>query len=74
LVNRDDRPSTPRHFSVWCSQADIAQMVERCLVAPAALKFDIFFVLSRNKYGYRDLAHAREVVGFDPQQAAEDYR
>ena len=73
-VNRDDRPLLPRHFSVWCSQRDIAQMVERCIEAPESVKFDTFYVVSKNKWGYRDLSHARDVVGYEPQDAAEDYR
>jgi nucleoside-diphosphate-sugar epimerase len=73
-VNREDRPTSPRHFSIWCSQADIAQMVERCLIAPVEVKFDIFFVVSNNKWSYRDLTHAREVVGYEPQAVAEDHR
>lgn len=74
LVNREDRPLVPRHFSVWCSQQDIAQMVERCISAPDDLRYDIFFVTSDNRWGYRDLDHARAVVGFEPQAKAEDYR
>ncbi len=73
-VNRDDRPSQPRHFSVWCSQRDIAQMVERCIGAPEALRFDIFYAVSNNRWSYRDVEHAREVVGYVPQDAAEDHR
>jgi nucleoside-diphosphate-sugar epimerase len=74
LVNAVDRPTDSRQFSVWCSQRDISQMVERCIEAPSELKFDIFFALSRNKWGYRDISHAREVVGFEPQDEAETYR
>ncbi len=74
LVNADDRPTDSRQFSVWCSQRDISQMVENCIVAPPELKFDIFYALSRNKWGYRDLSHAREVVGFEPQDEAESFR
>lgn len=73
-VNREDRPATPRHFSVWCSQRDIAQMVEKCIAAPDNVRFDIFYVVSNNKWSYRDLEHARGVVGFEPQDRAEDYR
>lgn len=73
-VNRENRPYQPRHFSAWCSQGDIAQMVEKCVAAPDSLKYDIFFVVSNNKWSYRDVAHAYEVVGFEPQDAAEAYR
>jgi len=73
-VTRSDRPETPRDFSIWCSQRDIGQMIEKCVVAPPTLKFDIFFVLSENKWGYRDLSHPRQVVGFVPQDSAEKFR
>jgi nucleoside-diphosphate-sugar epimerase len=73
-VNREDRPQQSRGFSVWCSQADIAQMVERCIEAPPSLRFDIFYALSNNRWGYRDLEHARDVLGFVPEDAAEEHR
>jgi len=74
LVNQEDRPTDARQFSVWCSQRDISQMVERCIEAPPELKFDLFYAVSRNKWGYRDISHARAVVGYDPQDEAETYR
>jgi nucleoside-diphosphate-sugar epimerase len=74
VVNQADRPTDIRHFPIWCSQRDGAQMVERCIEAPADLKSDIFFVTSNNQWGYRDLTHGREVVGYVPQDAAETYR
>jgi nucleoside-diphosphate-sugar epimerase len=74
VVNQEDRPVLPGHFPIWCSQRDVAQMVLRCIEAPAELMFDIFYVTSDNKWGYRDLRHAREVVGYEPEDAAESYR
>jgi nucleoside-diphosphate-sugar epimerase len=73
-VSAEDRPVKPREFSVWCSQRDIAQMIERCLAAPDSLRFDVFFVTSDNKWGYRDIEHARAVVGYAPEDRAEDHR
>jgi nucleoside-diphosphate-sugar epimerase len=73
-VNAEDRPQQVRGFSVWCSQRDIVQMIERCIDAPDSLRFDIFYVLSNNRWGYRDLEHARQVIGFVPQDAAEEHR
>jgi nucleoside-diphosphate-sugar epimerase len=73
-VVRADRPQSTRDFSIWCSQRDIGQIIEKCVTAPADLKFDIFFVLSDNKWGYRDINHPREVVGYVPQDRAEDFR
>jgi nucleoside-diphosphate-sugar epimerase len=73
-VTAADRPASPREFSVWCSQRDVAQMVERCLDAPDDVRFDVFFVCSDNAWSYRDIAHARSVVGFVPEDRAEDHR
>ena len=73
-VTAEDRPRAPRDFSVWCSQRDIARMIEACLRAPATLRFDVFFAVSNNRWSYRDLDHARRVLGFEPQDAAETYR
>lgn len=74
LVNNVDRPTDSRQFSVWCSQRDISQMVLRCIEAPPELRFDIFYALSRNKWSYRDISHARDIVGFEPEDEAEAYR
>ncbi len=74
LVNSEDRPTDSRQFSVWCSQRDISQLVLRCIEAPPELRFDIFYALSRNKWSYRDISHAREVVGFNPEDEAEAHR
>src|SRR5439155_1541650 len=73
-VTAEDRPRAPRDFSVWCSQRDIARMIEACLRAPATLRFDVFFAVSNNKWSYRDLDHARRVLGFEPLDAAETHR
>ena len=73
-VRAEDRPREPREFAVFASQRDVARMIERCLAAPSTVRFDILFVTSRNRWGYRDLDHARAVVGFEPADAAEDHR
>jgi uronate dehydrogenase len=73
-VRAEDRPREPREFSVWLSRRDVARMIECCLAAPATLRFDVFFVTSRNRWSYRDIDHARAVVGFEPVDVAEDHR
>jgi nucleoside-diphosphate-sugar epimerase len=73
VVTREDRPTSPEIAPVWCSQRDVAQMVERCITAPPDLRFDIFNVVSNNKWGFRDISHARDLVGYAPQDSAEDY-
>jgi nucleoside-diphosphate-sugar epimerase len=73
-VSAEDRPAKPREFAVWCSRRDIAQAIERSLTAPAHVRFGVFFITSENKWGYRDIAHARAVLGYVPEDRAEDHR
>lgn len=72
FVNKEDRPVNPRQRSVWCSQRDITNMIELCVNEEAQVSFDTFFVNSNNRWGYRDLSHAEQVVGFVPMDSAED--
>lgn len=73
-VTAENRPRQPREFAVWCSHRDIAQMVEKCIEAPDSVRFDIFYAVSNNKWGYRDFSHASEVIGYEPQDSAESHR
>jgi uronate dehydrogenase len=73
-VRAEDRPMAPREFSVWCSQRDIVRMIETCIEAPASVRFDVFYVVSANRWSYRDLEHARAVLGWTPVDRAEDFR
>jgi len=73
-VGEEDRPHTPAHWANWCSQRDIVQMIDRCIEAQASLRYDIFYVTSNNRWSYRDLEHGRHVLGYVPQDNAEDYR
>jgi nucleoside-diphosphate-sugar epimerase len=56
---------------LYCSQRDIVQLIERCINAPESLRFDVFFGQSDNRYNLVDIQHAREVLGYDPQDSAE---
>lgn len=73
-VSAENRPLTTRHYSVWCSQENIARMVVACIEAADDLKYDVFYVVSNNKWAYRDMVHAREVLGFEAEGSAEDFR
>src|SRR2546422_5758048 len=73
-VKAEDRPMSTRDYAVWCSQRDVVRMLELCIAAPPTLRFDVFFVVSDNRWGYRDLEHARTVLGFEPGDRPEDHR
>ena len=49
-------------------------MLERSIEAPDELRFDIVLATSRNKWGYRDLEHAKDALGYEPEEYAEDFR
>jgi uronate dehydrogenase len=68
-----DRPTFPREAAAWCSQRDIARLLEACVEAPPALKHDVFYALSDNRYGYRDMVHVRQVLGFVPEDSADNW-
>lgn len=69
-----NRPTTTREFAAWLSHRDVADILHRCIEAPDDLLYDIFFAVSDNKWNYRDIEHARRVLGYVPQDSAEDYR
>jgi nucleoside-diphosphate-sugar epimerase len=74
-INKDDRPpSEPLEMSArkWQSHRDFAQMVQRCLEADH-IKFDIFYGLSQNPLHFFDLEHARQVLGYEPQDSSVNY-
>ena len=70
----ENRPRTVREFAAWLSHRDVADILHRCIEAPADLLYDIFFAVSNNKWNYRDIEHARRVLGYVPQDSAENYR
>lgn len=72
-VVAEDRPPSPAGRNQWCSQRDIAQLAQACVDAPESVRFDVFYGFSDNAYGWVDLDHAREVVGYAPQDSAEDF-
>ena len=69
----DDRPALIRHFPGYLSQADAVQMIDKCLSAPASLKFDIFDAISENSWRWRDTDHAKEVLGWRPTGSSNNF-
>ena len=74
MVNDANRAEGADQVWRYLSHRDIAQMLHKCIEAPDDLKYDVFFATSDNKRGYRDLEHPREVLGYSPQDSAEDFR
>ena len=70
-VNAEDHPHRPESGAVWSSQRDVVQLIEKSINAPDDVRFDIFYGVSNNKYRWVDIDHAREILGYIPQDSAE---
>ena len=70
-VPGDNRAGDSATAATFLSHGDVASMLHACIEADPALAYDVFFATSKNRWGYRDLEHAREVLGWEPQDSAE---
>jgi nucleoside-diphosphate-sugar epimerase len=70
-VTKEDKPR-PNGASIWCSQHDIVAIHECCINAPEDVRYGIFYGMSDNQYRWVDIDYAREVIGYSPQDRAED--
>ena len=66
-VVANDALPYPQGRDVWCSCRDAVQMVTRCVTARDDLHFDIFHAFSKSDHLWKDIDHAREVLGYVPQ-------
>ena len=71
-VLAEDKLPHPSVRFIWSSQRDCIQLIERCINAPDTLRFDIFFGQSDNALNFVDIQHAKDVLGYAPQDRAED--
>jgi NAD+ dependent glucose-6-phosphate dehydrogenase len=72
-VIANDALPYPHGRDVWCSCRDAVQMVTRCVMAPSDLKFDIFHAFSQSDYLWKDIDHARDVLGYIPQDNVANF-
>ena len=68
----EDKVPNAKAQDIWCSQRDIGGIIQAIVDAPDDLRFDIFYGMSNNRYGWVDMDHARERLGFVPQDRAEE--
>ena len=74
-IMKEDNPlANTRRFANWATTRDAAQIVQKCIDAPERLLYDIFFATSNLKWGIMDIDHAKEVLGYIPEDSAEDWR
>ena len=72
-VRIEDRPANAREATVYFSHRDVRQFFEKCVNAPADLKWDIFYGVSDNFTRFRDISHAAEVIGYVPQDGIKGW-
>ena len=61
-----------RILSTWLSLNDTVQLV-RCSIEAESIKFGIYYGISDNTRAYWDIQNARDEIGYDPQDNAENY-
>jgi nucleoside-diphosphate-sugar epimerase len=62
-----DKAGPGRAQASWSSYRDLQQLTVKIIEAPDDLKFDIFWATSDNRKLFRDNSHAKEVLGYAPQ-------
>jgi hypothetical protein len=68
----EDRPKDARPAAADSSYRDISQMVERCVETPEAVRYDTFYAVSNNRGRFRDIQHAKQVIGYEPIDRISD--
>jgi len=71
-VPEESRPQDIRQMSTFLSHHDVSTMLRACIDAPDDLMYDVFFAVSNNKWNYRDLEHAKHVLGWEPRDSADE--
>ena len=73
-VLASDHPENIRQFATLLTHRDCLQLFRLALKAPPAITFDIFYGVSNNRWRFWDLSHAREVIGYQPEDDTETFR
>ena len=72
VVQKEDKPMSIRENASYLSHKDIVQMLQLCIDAPSTIKNETVYALSNNKWNYRDISHAKNILGYLPKDSADD--
>lgn len=72
-VRPSDKPESVMERSIYLSHRDIADILHKSIEASNDILFDIVMATSANRWGYRDLSHAKAVLGFVPRDSADTF-
>lgn len=67
----EDKPTIVRELPGYLSHRDLISMIDKCLSTPIELRFDIFHAISENSRRWRDTDHAKQVLGWEPQDSSD---
>ena len=63
-----------RTKGTWLSRRDFAQLIQCCIEYNSARSYEIFFGVSNNPRAWLDLDYTKKVLGYRPQDCAEDFK
>lgn len=73
-LNREGKPLVPRQFATLLSHRDLVQLVRKSIDAPDSVRFAIFYGVSNNTWRIWDISNSRELIGYEPEDDAEQWR
>jgi nucleoside-diphosphate-sugar epimerase len=68
-----DKPTIVQELPGYLSHRDLVSMIDKTLSAPPELRFDIFHAISDNARRWRDIDHARQVLGWTPLDSSDAF-
>lgn len=71
-VNKENAAGNPPSQAVWCSHRDVVNITERALIATEQPIYDICYAVSDSPYRWVDMSHTLDVLGYAPQDRAEE--
>lgn len=73
-LNKESTPQAIRQFATLLTHKDLVHLVDRGIQAPDDLKFGIFYGVSNNKWRFWDTSNSEKLIGYQPQDDAEQWR
>lgn len=67
VLATDDPMFSALAQTFWLSHRDVAQIVRRCLEAPATLGYDVFYATSDNRWKIWSILRAQQRLGYQPE-------
>ena len=72
VVKKENKPLSVRENASYLGHDDICNMLRLCIDAPDTIRCETVFAVSNNKWNYRDLSHAEKILGYKPENSADD--